>query len=123
MEYLNQQRTKFTGGSHLEDNNRKFHFQEIDQTICFPNFGNEKKKYINYTVSLELKQRRASKSENQTNLGDILDKCDFANNYPHTVGFYKTNLGKGVELKPDYLEIRRIYSVEEFWKFLNDLDM
>jgi len=55
-------------------------------------------------------------------LGEVLDKIDFANGYPHTVGFYKDGK-KQLTLKPEYLEIRRICTVEDFWKFLNDLDM
>jgi hypothetical protein len=106
----------------LRKGNRKFHFQEIDHTICFPTAGNEKKKYANYAVVLEQIDGTLLKTEKPITLGEILDRCDFVNGYPHTVGFYKVDKEQ-IMLKPDYLEIRRICSVEEFWKFLNDLDM
>ena len=43
--------------------------------------------------------------------------------YPHTVGFYKEFAGEGSEFKPEYLEIRKIETVEDFWQFLNALDI
>jgi hypothetical protein len=52
-----------------------------------------------------------------------LDKPEIERNYPHTVGFYKLSSGKGANFKPEYLQLRRIQNVEEFWMFLNALDI
>lgn len=56
-------------------------------------------------------------------LGEVLDRPEVDTNYPHTVCFYKVSFGKGANFKPEYLELRKIESVEEFWLFLNALDI
>jgi len=52
-----------------------------------------------------------------------LDNPEFEQNYPHTVGYYKDSSGEGAKLDPEYLEIRKISTVEEFWLFLNAVDI
>lgn len=52
-----------------------------------------------------------------------MDKSEVADNFPHTVGFFKNSTGVGVKFKPDYMEIRFIRSIEDFWLFLNALDI
>ena len=59
----------------------------------------------------------------QVRLEEILENPEFEKCYPHTVGYYKEFSGEGTEFKPEYLEIRRISTVEEFWLFLNALDI
>jgi hypothetical protein len=123
MECLNREIITLCWGNTVSSIVKKFHFQEIDLTICFSNSGNEKKKYANYNVRLEKNQSNTSALENQLSLGEVLDQNDFANGYPHTVGFYKASNSEEKTLKPEYLEIRRIRGIEEFWNFLNELDM
>ena len=54
---------------------------------------------------------------------EIVDSAD-VECFPHTVGYFK---GAIEEKKNDsgfaYLEIRIIRSLEDFWKFLNDLNL
>lgn len=96
-----------------------FHFQEIEWTISFPPQGN-KGKYCNYNVTLK---RGPYQPETLVKLGDILENPDLEQHYPHTVGYYKTAHGEEENCKPIYLELRRIKTVEEFWLFLNSLDI
>jgi hypothetical protein len=35
------------------------------------------------------------------------------------VGYFKESTGESDSFKPEYLELRKIYTVEEFWLFLN----
>ena len=56
-------------------------------------------------------------------LNEILDNVEFEQNYPHTVGYYKGSSGEGAEFRPEYLEIRRVSTVEELWLFLNAVDI
>ena len=62
-------------------------------------------------------------SRKKIKLGEALEKPEIDGNYPHTVGFYKVSSGRGANFKPEYLELRRIQNVEEFWLFLNALDI
>ena len=59
----------------------------------------------------------------RVSLGELLESHEFEKNYPHTVGFYKDFSGDGAEFKPSYLELRIIRMVEDFWMFLNSLDI
>ena len=96
---------------------KKFHFQEIDKIIYFPLQGNQGK-YRTYYVRL-----KTTKEINQKGapalLGEFLDTHEIDNNYPHTVGYFKESNGEGECFKPEYLELRKICTVEEFWLFLN----
>ncbi len=100
---------------------KSFHFQEIDCMISFPTCGNEGKKYANYTVDLINRAKHEGKS--QIVLCQFLDSRHVDYNYPHTVCFFKGSINEANTAKPTYLEIRIIRCVEEFWKFLNDLDI
>ena len=103
----------------MHSQTKVFHFQEIEWTISFPPQGNEGK-YCNYNVTLK---RGTYQPETPVKLGDILEHPDLEQHYPHTVGYYKTAYGEGENCKPIYLELRRIKTVEEFWHFLNSLDI
>jgi len=56
-------------------------------------------------------------------LGEFLDRTEVDYNYPHTVGYYKESKGEGANFQPEYLELRKIRTVEEFWLFLNASDI
>jgi len=101
---------------------KKFHFMEVDLLVYFPNCGN-KGKYLNYDAIVVDRKKGMSQSEKLVKLGDLLEDREFERLYPHTVGFYKESSGEGAKFKPEYLEIRRINNVEEFWLFLNALDI
>jgi len=95
---------------------------EIGWIVSFPRYGN-KGKYCNYSVMLIDRKKGTTQPEKLLKLGEILENPEFERRYPHTVGFYKKSSGEGAEFKPEYLEIRRISTVEEFWLFLNALDI
>ena len=95
---------------------------EIGWIVSFPRYGN-KGKYRNYSVMLTDRKRGASQLGNRVKLGEVLDNPEFEQNYPHTVGYYKKPSGKEAKFDPEYLEIRRISTVEEFWLFLNAVDI
>ena len=100
---------------------KKFYFQEIDKIICFPNQGNQGK-YSNYRVQLKDK-KTANQSGEPAVLGEFLESPQVENNYPHTVGYYKESTGEGPSFKPEYLQLRKICIIEEFWLLLNSLDI
>ncbi len=106
----------------MANENKKFHFMEVDLIFYFPRCGN-KGKYLNYNVIVVDRKKGTSQSGKLVKLGDFLENREFERLYPHTVGFYKESSGEGAEFKPEYLEIRRINNVEEFWLFLNALDV
>ncbi len=99
---------------------KKFHFQEMDWIVSFPEIGNKGRKYLYYTVSCI--DRKKGNFKDQACLSDILEKPEFENGFPHTVGFFKAPADE-MKVGSCYLEIRIIQSIEEFWKFLNDLDL
>jgi hypothetical protein len=101
---------------------KKFHFQELDWTVCFPTSGNAGK-YWSYTVVFKDRKKGASQPGQRVSLGELLESPEFEKHYPHTVGFYKDSSGDGEEFKPSYLELRIIKTVEDFWMFLNALDI
>jgi hypothetical protein len=101
---------------------KKFHFQEIDWVVYFPRYGN-KGKYCNYSVTFRDRKKGTTHPRKRIKLGEVLDKPEIERNFPHTVGFYKVSSGKGANFKPEYLELRKIQTVEEFWMFLNALDI
>jgi hypothetical protein len=105
--------------SPLNNQFKKFHFQEIGWLIYFPSCGNEGK-YNNYSVVLKT---GISQPENRVKLGEVLDDLEFEQHYPHTVGYFKESSGEDASFKPSYLELRKIRTVEEFWLFLNSLNI
>jgi hypothetical protein len=105
----------------LEGKRKCFHFQEIDWFISFPASGNEGRKYLYYSVLF--KDRKKGTVSSQVNLIDLVDATEFENNYPHTAGFFRGSIDDETNFGANYLEIRIIRSIEEFWKFLNDLNI
>ena len=104
----------------METKCKSFHFQEKDWIISFPNQGNEGRKYLYYSV----KFTNTKTDENrQVCLTEIVDKPEFEAGFPYTVGFFKGPIDEKTNLKSAYLEIRVVGSLEEFWKFLNDLNI
>jgi hypothetical protein len=106
----------------LGNESKKLHFREVDLLVYFPSCGN-KGKYLNYDVIVVDRKKGTSQSKKLVKLGELLEDREFERLYPHTVGFYKESSGEGAEFKPEYLEIRKINNVEEFWLFLNALDI
>ena len=100
---------------------KKFYFQDIDRIIEFPNLGNEGK-YMGYRVRVKCTEN-VNDSVEPTVLGQFLESTEVENKYPHVVGYFKDAEGEGPNLRPQYLEIRKIATVEEFWLFLNALDL
>jgi hypothetical protein len=103
---------------HLE---KKFHFQEINWIITFPGSGNKGKKYPDYLVLLSV-LKNTSLNE-KVRLIDIVENIEFQERFPHTVGFFKSETNESPCEGLNYLELRIVGSVEELWKFLNDLDL
>jgi hypothetical protein len=97
-----------------------FHFQELDWLFYFPSEGN-KGKYWGYTVLL--KERKKSGAEGRVRLGDIVERRELEEHYPHTVGFFKGSAEEVADCEPQYMEIRIIYNIDEFWLFLNALNL
>lgn len=106
----------------MRDQLKVFHFQELDWLVYFPKEGN-RGKYHNYTVLLKKRRQDDGCALNRVLLGDVLECSELDENYPHTVGFFKDllNVGQNAELR--YMEIRTIHNVEEFWLFLNALNL
>ena len=100
---------------------KKFHFQEIDWIITFPNSGNSGKKYVNYSVFLS--DRNKKTVGKRVCLADLVENLEFQEKFPHTVGFFKCETDGSLNTGASYLELRTIRSLEDFWKFLNDLDL
>ena len=106
----------------MDSDTKKFHFMESDLIVHFPKHGN-KGKYLGYTVLVFDRKQVNAQQGKQVRLNELLEKPEFEESYPHTIGYFKESAGEGAEFKAEYLEIRRISSVEEFWLFLNALDI
>ncbi len=100
---------------------KNFYFQEINKIIVFPNCGNHGK-YTTYCIRLKSREKANEPGEPAV-LGELLDSREVDCNYPYTVGYYKDSTGEGTNFKPEYLELRKICTVEEFWVFLNACDI
>ncbi len=98
-----------------------FHFQENDWILRFPNSGNHGRKYCDYSVFFS--ERKKKTISRCVRLVNIVESPDFEEKLPHTVGFYKSENEEPPKEGFCYLEIRTIRSVEDFWKFLNDVDL
>lgn len=105
----------------METKSKKFYFQEMDWIISFPNEGNEGKKYCFYSV--QFLDKRNKQSTPNAILADVVDSPMFENGFPHTVGFFRDYVDKEGNFEANYLELRIIRCLEEFWKFLNDLNL
>ncbi|MGF3522595.1 MAG: hypothetical protein ACQXXJ_05815 [Candidatus Bathyarchaeia archaeon] len=106
----------------MEGNFKKFHFQEIDHIVHFPLESNSGK-YLNYKVLVVNRKSAASQSEKWVRLGEFLESPLVEQNYPHTVGYFKVSSGEDANFKPEYLELRTIRCIEEFWLFLNAVNL
>jgi len=104
----------------MENNSKKFYFQEMDWIITFPDSGNEGRKYLFYSTHFI---DRKNKQKRKTLVADIIDSPMFENGCPHTVGFFKGPVDKDGNFEKNFLELRIIRCIEEFWKFLNDLNI
>jgi len=104
----------------LTDPFKVFHFQELDWLLYFPSEGN-KGKYCCYTVLL--KERKKNGAEGPVRLGDIVERRELEEHYPHTVGFFKGLGYESADCKPQYMELRIIHNIDEFWLFLNALNL
>jgi hypothetical protein len=103
---------------HVSSTTKNFHFQELNWIISFPQHGNQGK-YVNYTVTL----KKGAEAARKQRLGDVLESRDFEQNYPYTARYYKSTPEKAFDCPRDLLEIRGIKCIEEFWAFLNSLDI
>ncbi len=106
----------------LRNQTKRFHFIEMDFMVYFPKSGN-RGKYLGYNVTIIDRKAGVAQHEKQVKLKEIFENPEFEKRYPHTVGYYRETIGKDGEFKPEYLEIRRISTIEEFWLFLNALDI
>jgi hypothetical protein len=80
-------------------------------------------KYRNYDIILVEGKTIEGKSEKIVKLGDFLDRPEIDQKYPHTVGYFKVSSGEKEDFKPEYLELREIKTLEDFWLFLNSVDI
>jgi hypothetical protein len=99
-----------------------FHFQELDWLIYFPNEGN-KGKYSGYTVLLKARKGKDPQHKDCVTLGYVLEQPELEEHYPHTVGFFKGSCDEGDDCELRYMEIRTIHNADEFWLFLNALNL
>ena len=105
----------------METKCENFYFQEMGWLIRFPNAGNEGREYSYYSISFaDLRNKQA---RTKIVLADIVDSQMFENGFPHTIGFFKELISNEMNFPVNFLEIRIIRCIEEFWKFLNDLDI
>ena len=95
--------------------------QELDWLIYFPSEGN-KGKYCGYTVLLNDRKREGQHKECVT-LGYVLERPEVEEHYPHTVGFFKAPCDEPECADLRYMEIRTLHNVDEFWLFLNALNL
>jgi hypothetical protein len=105
----------------METRTKKFYFQEMDWIISFPAIGNEGRKYLFYAVHFI--DKRNKRNNPHAVLADIVDSPMFENGYPHTTGFFRDPVDEVGNFEAHYLELRIIRCIEDFWKFLNDLNI
>ncbi len=105
----------------VETKSKKFYFQEMDWIISFPNDGNQGRKYLFYSV--QFIDRKNSQVKSTAVLADLVDEPMFENRYPHTVGFFRGPVDEKGNFEAIFLELRIVRCIEEFWKFLNDLNI
>lgn len=104
----------------LEAKFKTFHFQEINWFISFPIRGNCGK-YPEYIVLLFDGKVDSFNCGKRVKLEEILEMSEVDANYSHTVGYFKND--GAMNFKPEYLEIREIKSIEDFWAFLNAVNL
>ena len=104
----------------MDETLKSFHFQELGWLVSFPNSGNQRKKYADYFV---LFAENKGDAKVCLVLSSVINDPRFEGSLPLTVGFFKELPGNEKDCGNAYLEIRIIRAVEDFWKFLNDLDL
>ena len=109
-----------TGPFVVENKFKTFHFREINFFVSFP-VGANAGKYADYEVYVA-EGESETPSKKKTRLREFLELARVDQNYPHTVGYFKMSLAGGC-LQPEYLELREIRSIEEFWLFLNAVNL
>jgi len=100
---------------------KKFCFQDLDWIVTFPNLGNRGKKYPDYSVFFSDRKRKIVNK--LVCLFEVIENPELQEGFPHTVGFFKCETDDDLYAGSNCLEVRIIRSVEDFWKFLNDLDL
>jgi hypothetical protein len=113
----------FAVGVCLEIKRAKFHFQEIDWIIYFPNSGNNGREYVSYGVAFRNRKRNISQSGPRIYLREVINYPELRDNYPHTVSLYFSATGKGKSWQPVYVQTRKIYNPIQFFNFLHDLQV
>jgi hypothetical protein len=104
----------------LDNGVKTFHFIEVNWLVYFPKNEN-RGKYANYMVNFTDK-KEVNQLQTRMVLGELLDKPEISENYPHTVGYFKSNSENNTG-NSEYLEIRIVRMMEEFWAFLNSVDI
>ena len=99
-----------------------FHFLELDWLVYFPAEGN-RGKYCRYTALLKERKGNESHKQHSITVGELLERAEFEEHYPHTVGFFKAALDEQSDTELRYLEIRTIHDVNEFWLFVNSVNL
>ncbi len=99
-----------------------FHFQELDWFLYFPAKGN-RGKYFGYTVLLKERKGKTTCQTKPVVLGAVMERMELDEHYPHTVGFFKADSDQTQDHELRYMEIRTVRNVDEFWLFLNALDL
>ena len=72
---------------------------------------------------MRLKESRKRESDAGFRLGDIVERRELEEHYPHTVGFFKGSGDEATDCKPPYMELRIIHNIDDFWLFLNALNL
>ena len=106
----------------MTDQFKVFHFQELGWFLYFPAKGNYGE-YSGYTISLKDTKDKEDCRKSIATLGSILERAELDGNYPHTVGYFKICSDEMPTGEIHYLENRIIHNVDEFWLFLNSLDL
>ena len=104
-----------------QPNTKSFHFQDINKIVIFPLEGNQGK-YRNYNVQIKTVETFTQPAPPMA-LCEFLDSREVDNNYPHNVGYFKESTVQNQTFKPQYLTLRKIYSIEEFFLFLNEVSL
>ncbi len=76
-----------------------------------------------FSTPCTLSTKEISETQPNAILADIVDSPMFENGYPHTVGFFRDPIDEKGNFEARFLELRIIRCIEDFWKFLNDLNI
>ncbi|MCW4040089.1 MAG: hypothetical protein NWE83_04965 [Candidatus Bathyarchaeota archaeon] len=101
----------------------KFRFREIDWLFYFPEKGNAGREYANYRVWYRDRKRGISQRGPQATLEDVLADSDIESNYPHTIDYYFYATGRRSTYTPYIIETRIVTSRDDFYCFLEELEL